>query len=348
MAKLILHLGMHRTGSTAIQSSLATNNGDGFVYPLIGERPFKPYHEDSLDQVFSRERFEANTSFVIPVPPSRSIREKTKVPMNEDRLKELATDGREKIKYAATEAGNGTVILSGEGAYRYLSIKDLFALKAFAEELFDEVKVVAYVRGPFELMSSAFHNQVMGHRFSDFQFTFTRYDRLQKFDQVFGRDNVHLFKYDRSSFPDGDIVRHFCETVGLQRLTSVEANVTSSRPAVSAVYRLNRIKIGEGQAREHKMIVNLIRQSFPHQQWPKFRLSPQLMRPIIEAQARHLDWIEERIGCSLRAQPEEQENDIRQEMDLLLVEPQARMQLLKLGETVGKDASQLLQRALAA
>ena len=46
MAKLILHIGMNKTGSTAIQSSLAAASGAGYVYPRLGEPPYKPHHED--------------------------------------------------------------------------------------------------------------------------------------------------------------------------------------------------------------------------------------------------------------------------------------------------------------
>ena len=94
MAKLILHLGMHRTGSTAIQASLAANNGNGFLYPQIGDRPFRPHHEDALDQIFARERFEALRSLVFPIPDRLSIREQSRIPMNDRRLAQLTGDGR--------------------------------------------------------------------------------------------------------------------------------------------------------------------------------------------------------------------------------------------------------------
>ncbi len=67
MPKLIFHFGMNKTGSTAIQSSLAAAAGTTFVYPALGEPPYKPLHEDALDQIFSNERLQRSGAHQEPV-----------------------------------------------------------------------------------------------------------------------------------------------------------------------------------------------------------------------------------------------------------------------------------------
>jgi len=112
MAKLILHIGMNKTGSTAIQSSLAAASGAGYVYPRLGEPPYKPHHEDGFDQTFSSERFQ------------RSL-------LGTDllRIRDIAAVSKDRIRKAAAEAGDNPVILSSSGEQKEeegcLSVPDI-------------------------------------------------------------------------------------------------------------------------------------------------------------------------------------------------------------------------------
>jgi len=332
MAKLILHIGMNKTGSTAIQSSLAAASGAGYVYPRLGEPPYKPHHEDGFDQTFSSERFQ------------RSL-------LGTDllRIRDIAAVSKDRIRKAAAEAGDNPVILSSEGAYRYLTVDDVKALHQFVQPLFDEIHLVAYVREPFGFISAGFHNWIKGHGLATFSLEYQPYRRFEKFDQVFGRDSVHLWKYDRSRFPNGDIVAHFCASVGIPPVESEAVNVTLCRPAVSAIYRLNRLAAEAGgdlpglrSARK-----GIIR-GFPHGDWPKFRLSPQVIMPVIDRHAADLEWIEERIGCSLRHDYPPHDTDVRSEADLLHIGQNARNQLDAFAKTLPPKAKRLLRQVLAA
>jgi hypothetical protein len=39
---------------------------------------------------------------------------------------------------------------------------------------------------------------------------------IVKFDNVFGADRVSIYKFDQALFPNGCVVRHFCDTIGLR------------------------------------------------------------------------------------------------------------------------------------
>lgn len=340
MAKLILHIGMVKTGSSAIQASLAAGSGGDFIYPKLGgvslksqgDAPFKRHHTDSLIELFSskRERFtKKRGSFGKAVYTSDS--------------------DEESIRQAAAEAGDRSVILSSEALYSYLKRPDVEALRSFAQELFDDVRVVAYVREPFSLISGSFWTRIKGSRLSRFEPVYRRYRQLKKFDTLFGRDKVSLWNYDRTTFPEGNVVRHFCANLGLQPVRSLNAkNVTLSRPAVSAIYRLNRAVREQPEAlAAHKSARIAIANGFPHADWPKFRLSPNLLAPLIEAEAEDINWIEKRLGCSLRSQGEPRDTDVTSEADLLAIDPRALKTLAAIGETLPGDARDLLRRALA-
>ena len=332
MAKLIVHIGMNKTGSTAIQSSLRGASGNGYLYPALGEPPYKPRHEDGFDQVFSSQRFQDN-------------------PLGSDeaaRIGSIVAAGKEAIRQAAADAGEMPVILSSEGAYRYLLRDDLAALHQFIEPLFDDVQIVAYVRDPFGFTSAAFHNWIKGHRLAKFELKYQPYRRFRKFDRAFGRDRVHLWKFDRSSFPDGDVVAHFCDSLGLRRLQSAAVNVTLCRPAVSAIYRLNRLAAENGgDLPGHPAARKAVIRGFPHRDWPKFRLSPHVIAPVIDERAQDIEWIEERMGCSLRDDYPAKEGDVTSEADLLHIDPQALEKLREFAESLGPQPRELLTRALA-
>ena len=332
MARLIFHFGMNKTGSTAIQSSLAAAEGKSFLYPALGEPPYKPHHEDAVDQIFSNERL---------LKSQMNSEEKTN-------LAAIAERSKQKIRDAA-DCGDLPVVLSSEGAYRYLTLDDVKGLRQFVEPLFDDIQLVAYVREPFGFISAAFHNWIKGHGLARFTLKYQPYRRFAKFDSVFGRETVRLLKYDRSSFPGGDVVAHFCDSVGLPRLESAPVNVTLCRPAVSAIYRLNRLA-ADGSWPDaiaaRKLRKSVIRQ-FPHGDWPKFRLSPRAIAPVVERYADDLHWLEERMGCSMRESYPAQDGDVRDETDLLRIAPDAMAALEAFAEGLPEEQRELLRAALS-
>jgi len=332
MARLIFHFGMNKTGSTAIQSSLAQGSGNGFLYPALGEPPYKPHHEDAVDQIFSDDRRQrmAQTGEELAL------------------LSAISAAGKDKIRKAAADSGDRPVILSSEGAYRYLMADDVARMRAFVDPLFDDVQLVAYVRDPFEFISAGFHNWIKGHGLATFTLEYQPYRRFEKFDRVFGRKRVRLWKYDRTGFPDGDVVAHFCASLGLPRLESAPVNVTLCRPAVSAIFRLNRLAAGSGgQLPGFRAARKAIIREFPHRDWPKFRLSPQVIAPVVERHAKDLAWIEERIGCSMSDGYPPQDGDVTSEADLLDIDRNARERLVEFAERLPRRPKDLLIRALA-
>lgn len=254
-----------------------------------------------------------------------------------------------RIERAAADAGNGAVILSSEGAYTYLEIDDLINFRRFAERIFESITIIGYVREPFGFVSSNFHNKIKSSRLSRFAVKFPRYGLFGKFDEVFGRENVQLYEYDRRIFPNGSIVDDFCSKIGIVAPASNEMNVTLSRPAVSAIYRLNRLFARNEDLRgAYNKARSAIIQDFPHADWPKFRLSPEAIQPLVEDNREEMAWIERRMGLSsFAARPKPLKTDVLSEADLLKLRPRAIEMLRRIGKTLPLRSRKLLKRALA-
>jgi hypothetical protein len=331
---------MIKTGSSSIQASLSAASGNGFVYPELGGVSFKDKnetqskrnHSDALVNLFS------------------SKSETYAAKRNRLGKGYFASGGDEEVlRKAAADAGDGFVVLSSEALYSHWKDDDVLAFRRFADELFDHITVVSYIREPFSLASAKFNTRVIkAARLAKFQPAYTHYTLLKKFDAAFDRDNVCLWKYDRESFPNRDIVQHFCASLGLPPVPSLsQKNITLSRPAVSAIYRLNRA-VGKDadELDAHKTARVAIRRGFPHQDFPKFRLSPSLIAPLVAENAGDMEWIETRLGCSLGEPPEPQPHDVTSEADLLQIDGDALAQLAAIAESLPASAKSLLDKAL--
>lgn len=331
MAKLVFHVGMQKTGSTAIQSSLHGNTRSDYVYPRLGSFPFKNQHTDALVKLFSSKADHM----------ARKYRSKGK-------LLSASDEDEDRIRQAAKAAGDSNVILSSESAYDFLTKADLLRLKRFTDELFEMVTIVGYARDPFEAATSGLWTRISSYPDAPFAPHYGLYQRFKKFDDTFGRSNVKLFKFDRTAFPNGDVVRHFCSLIGIEPISSANRNVTVSRVAASAVYRLNRLVVSdEADIPTFRILRKALIKRFPHDGWPKFRLSPELVEPLFRENSDDLAWIEDRLGSGFRQLPDRHPDDIRTEDDLLSIDAEARVALLRFADTVSPKASALLHYALA-
>ena len=320
MARLIFHVGMHKTGSSAIQESLAAASGNGYIYPQLGAPPFKTQHTDALITLFS--------SKLDIIVENYRLAAKSFRPSDQDEAR---------IRQAARDAGSGPVILSSEGAYAFLRKDDLIGMHKFIQDVFEDVTIAGYVREPLTYLSSVFQQSIKTSRTATFTPGYKQYRNFRKFDKIIGRDKVILWAFDPDSFPNRDVVEHFTTHFGLTA-PSMRVNASLSHPAVAAIYRLNKHVGSEAKrslVKMHKVARIAIERDFPHGEWPTFRLAPCV-------------WMEERLGCSLRPPHEPKATDVRDEADLLKIDKRAREQLATIADTLPAVAGDMLREALAA
>jgi hypothetical protein len=320
MRHCIIHIGMHKTGSSSIQRSLTGFEDERFVYAPIGK---EDNHSIPICTLFvgNRERHVAHKS---------NMRDMADVAAYRARV-------RAGLESAIERTQERALIISGEDISS-LSRPDLDELHRYFDSHFDRIDIVAYVRSPAGFMSSAFQQRVKGRldRFEPEAQYFNYEKCFSKFDVLFGRDNVHLWHFSPESFPGGCVVQDFCARLGinLPKDRIIRSNESLSRHAVALLYCYRKLgkKYGsvdmpapEGQ-RLGKILGALGA--------GKFRLSPDLIRPILKRHRADIEWMEARLGQPLSEElGYHQPGDVRDESDLLTPDPDAVRELIKmLGE----------------
>lgn len=333
----IIHVGMHKTGSTSIQQSLEGFEDERFYYA-----PLAPggNHSLSLYSLFASRA--ANHHL------HREARRDAKAVENYNKKTKARLDT------SIRRARGRTVIFSGEDLSR-LPRHDIPKLRDFFAERFNGVTVVAYVRSPAGFMTSSFQQRVKGATVTKFEpeTTYPKYySAFAKYDEAFGPDNVKLWKFDPNKFPDADVVQDFCEKLGINLAPNkiLRTNESLSRQAVAILYAYGKFRrYGEESGPRLRGVEGAAFGELIG--GDRFRFSPDLLRPILADHEDDLRWMEQRLGESLREDlGESRPGDVRGEADLLNLDPVAVQSLLAaLGQpedgapTSPNDVAQLVQ-----
>jgi hypothetical protein len=319
--RCIIHIGMHKTGTTSIQRSFNGFEDAQFVYADVGGQA---NHSLAFYSLFSE------------TPGNHHIHQSTG--RSPGAVRHYINKIQADLDKSIVRAGDRTLIVSGEdiGA---LSRQALETMKTYFAARFEQISIVGYVRPPAGWLTSSFQERVKVGRLTQLHAgtLYRNYTAsLSKFDDIFGRDNVQLWKFDPKAFPEGCVVQDFCSRLRIEFSKSRirRVNESLSREAVSLIYAYQKFgptdeqrKMRGPQAMEFGKLIG----------GGKFRFSPELVQPILEANAIDIDWVETRLGQSVQDElGPHLPGDVRSEEDLLQFD---RASIEKLAHIVGRDAS---------
>lgn len=292
--EVILHIGMHKTGSSSIQVSL-NNYDDGTVRYA---RFDTPNHSLTINTIFARK-------------PNRVAEHKASG-HTEKEIDDLKT------KYAAQleselQSSAPKLIISGENI-ALLSTAAIKGLHDYLSELSIKTTVVAYVRPPVGFASSAFQQRLKGQdsRVVDLNepTAIPRPDyqkRFEKFIDIFGAENVTFIKFSKDVI-QGSVVDHFCQLVGIPegKVSDIRANESLPLEAVALMYEFNRngpVSNGAPNLLEaRRKLIRMLKRRFE----TRFQISPELVTSAWDIS--DIEWMERVGGIDLR--PTESELDI--------------------------------------
>jgi len=269
--KLFIHLGMHKTGSSSIQESLKNLNIKNYKYINLGISN----HSGPLHRLFSHKDVQPN-SF-----------------LEEDRKSTLAL-----LLSEITNNNQENMLISAEDFVR-LSKKELSELKEFFEIFFSEIIIVGYVRPPISFLESAFQQKLkMEKKFIEFDLSsmLPIYKwRFQKMDEVFGKENVLLWKFDVNVFINKSLIEDFCQKLGIpfSGIQPMQINESLSLEAVSILYTYRKAHP------QHSLLPDSVLKKISTIGGKKLKFSHDLVRPLLDNMAHDICWMEKRINSSL-------------------------------------------------
>lgn len=298
-----IHIGMHKTGSTSIQESLAkAGRGEGWSYVKLDSLP-------NLNRALFA-MFDSN-------PNRHPVF--VKQGLSPEAIAERRERLRGKLRRLIQKFKGGNLILSTEMA-SLMDQAGVQEMRDFLAPWFDEIRIIGYVRPPQAFKNSLFQEQVKHGKGTLNNMTLPRYRmRFEKYDKVFGRENVMLREFKPSAFPDKCIVSDFCGVIGIAAPGEVtRVNESLSREACGLLYAYRKLGPGYGTGEEIVRENNQLIAPLLQMEGTKFRFSNRIIGKT-PAELEDQAWMEERLGASLEEREDEDGSEVGGEEDLLRI-----------------------------
>ncbi|MFW5330741.1 hypothetical protein [Hydrogenophaga sp. ZJX-1] len=293
MKRIVLHVGMHKTGSTAIQTSLAGYRDGVFEYaPLPPVVKTERQHENN-------HSFLINTAFDQYNKRVGMLQRVGVVANDFDRVRLQCREALE----ACLRASEAEVLILSAEAITGFDPDSTRELGALLRQYASDIQVYAYVRDPFDYVKAITQEVIkLGHA-GDHLHPLSYRDNFEHLEEVFGAECVSYRLYRREKLLNGDVIADFGSWIGLKKEPEhrLEANVTLSTDAVRCIYALNNYPMfSSGNGLLHnawRELHGVFGQLFPG----RFEIPARLVAREIDVW--DLAWMEAHLGQSLQLPP---------------------------------------------
>ncbi|MGZ8151558.1 MAG: hypothetical protein ACXW0Q_01220 [Methylovulum sp.] len=237
------------------------------------------------------------------------------------------------------DSAGENLLISGEWlCSNAIELPKILELKDWLTRHVEKVLIVGYIREPKSYMESSFQERLKGGYFNlDFEKLYPKYrERVEKFDNTFGKENVKLWKFSPAKFKNGCVVQDFCTRLGIEFPAALikRTNESLSLGAISFLYTYRKYGPGYGTGRmvikENKLLINRLSQLAGS----KMHFSWESVDPVLTAHRSDIQWIESRMDEPLVEKTKRGANNIQSEHDLLKYRPE---DLQWLAEQLGGD-----------
>lgn len=205
--RLVLHIGMQKTGTSSIQQTLGESREIlkkyNVYYPVIEN--FN--HSFDFNPIFIDNPHKNSIHFKI-----KGINTKIEAELEKHRLKKMWSLEFEKNNYE-------NFIISAEGL-SILNKNGVLELRDFTKKYFDTVKIIVYVREV-----EGYINSFMQQRIKEGVTTLDKFnyikdsqyykDCIENYVQIFGKENIIVRVFDKKFFKNGNLIEDFFDSLGI-------------------------------------------------------------------------------------------------------------------------------------
>ena len=284
----LIHYGMPKTGSSAIQTWLLTGLDDPrFHYLNLGV-----YGSGSL-----------MVAALMREPSAHHRNRNRKRGVSADMVQHESAGIRARLLDQLKGLQGRTAIFSSE-LLAGIDATDLHGILALLESTCGDLRACGFVRSPASFMESVFQQRLKsGNATFNPRALYPGYRaRLEKFDLALGRERVTHWPYDPAGFPRGCVVRDFCQRTGLP---IAEANVprvndSLSLPAIRLLFAYRRFGPGYGAGEDAFRENRALKNRLLGLGGPKLRFHADIVAPVLARNRDDIRWMEQRLGVPLQ------------------------------------------------
>lgn len=286
-----LHIGLDKTGSTAIQVACDQNRRTlselGILYPAGGV-------DSGMHAQFASCFYDDPQTYYFNLASGRSR-------LNPDDVRVEDVGYLENVELQIKRASAKTMVISYEG-FMYLDERPLQKMRSFLDRVSNATKVIVYFRDPMSYAASAVSQRAKSGVPLWDEVPHQKWQRIcETFGNVFGVDNLIVRKFSRDSLPNGDVRLDFFNQIGLSSqavdelvLSDDQDNTSLSMEAILIGDSLRKIGASEDLSEgeffaTYARILEGIRGS-------KFQLSAKQAADVRLASKAHLDYVDKTFG----------------------------------------------------
>jgi hypothetical protein len=322
----IVHVGMHKTGSSSIQDTFSKISMSEIQYLSLGSAN----HSDFLATLLS-DNSEFYHNYALGAEQAQAL----KASYTQQLHDELEATTKPKILISADYLSQ-----PHEKENEFLYLKQL--LLRYCKR----IRVIGYVCPPVSYIQSSFYQRLKEERNSTFDLHSIYpeyYKRFSKIDDVFGKENVELVAFDKDLLHNSDVVEDFANRIGIPLSPEqiVRINESISLEATALLYTFRRFEDESGDKDKVALIELLV-----NLKGQKLLFSESAVASVLEENRNDIHWISERLGISILDEPSTSSQSIGDEKDLFKIADANRMtvwQLLKEAEPLTRDSKGLAQ-----
>lgn len=308
---LTVHFGVHKTGSSSIQETLFANADALGAVTYI--HPGVPNSSQFVSQAFLQ-----GDKLVNAVQPDHR---------EPGRLAGMQTRARARFaQLLQAHPPDAQLLLSAEAITQFNEAECRDFIEAVREH-HGTSRFRCYVRDPVSYWRAAFQ-ETLKVRFRPFgtdsaqdaaqQFTCHHNMIVERLDALVGAENVTVSAFDRDRFPQGDVVRHFLQELGIDTgsITIHHVNEGLPRLAVKALYCYRRYMQPDDHRLGHPASREAFIRNLAQLGGPPLQLHPDVADQITRVNSSFLSWCERRVDGQLESARSCETEGIRSVEDL--------------------------------